>query len=273
MVKINIVEFTPEMAREAREKTNFQNRKFNKNWVRTLANEMLDGKFKLNGETIKFDKEGNLIDGNNRLKALELSGETNPSIKVPFIVVEGVEREDATTIDVGMKRVLEHHLQFMSTCYEKGSAAIVRQFINLNNHRLSQGASTTTLKYTNTEMVDVYKHYEQQFGIATNFAKSIKKANKALNESEVGGIYMHLVYTLNYPSEVVRDFFDRLCSFRQSDKSIYRITSEELSNKKTCRGGDRIIVYMRCWNAMMAGNRSNRPQYTQGMWFKDPITE
>lgn len=258
------------MAKEYIESTNFQNRKYNKNWVEMMSKDMLEGAWKENGETIKFDKEGNLIDGNNRMHALIKAGEINPDIKINMCVAEDVDRETATTIDIGMKRTLEHHLQFMSNCYETGCAAIVRQFMNLNEHHMSQGASTTTLRLSNTSMVETYIANQNDFLDASKFANNIHNQNKALNASEVGGIYLHLIKTLGYPKEVVEDFFERLCSYRTNESTIYKSTGASLSDKKTCRGKERIKEYMRCWNGMMNGSRTKRPSYTDGMWFAQP---
>lgn len=59
---------TPERAAEMLSK-NKSNRKINQANVRRIADDMLTGNYKLNGETIKFYADGTLADGQHRLTA------------------------------------------------------------------------------------------------------------------------------------------------------------------------------------------------------------
>ena len=65
-----IVDITPEMAREYLEK-NSHNRRLSERSVRNLATAIKNGEWQVNGEAIKVDKEGNLLDGQHRLSAIE----------------------------------------------------------------------------------------------------------------------------------------------------------------------------------------------------------
>ena len=67
-----IVTITPEMAVELL-KHNHGNRKINRANVRRIADDMLTGAYKLNGETLKLYEDGSLADGQHRLNACILA--------------------------------------------------------------------------------------------------------------------------------------------------------------------------------------------------------
>jgi len=80
-----------------------------------LTNVIKRGEWKMNGDSIKFDKSGVLIDGQHRLFAVVFS-----QVAVSMLVVRGLEREAQETIDIGAKRSLGDALKLRgeknSTC-------------------------------------------------------------------------------------------------------------------------------------------------------------
>jgi hypothetical protein len=78
---------------------NTRNRKISRTHVKALASAMTDGRFKYNGDTLKVDRNGNLVDGQHRLEAIIESGTTQM-----MSVVSGLDPEVFHTIDQGKKR-------------------------------------------------------------------------------------------------------------------------------------------------------------------------
>lgn len=89
---------TPALAEQWLEK-NKQNRPLRDHHVTSLAKEMREGRWMLNGEAIVFDDNGDLLDGQHRLWAAFDHGQTFQSV-----VVRGVDPASFGTIDSGMKR-------------------------------------------------------------------------------------------------------------------------------------------------------------------------
>lgn len=75
------------------------NRRLDKNRVRVFSKLMTDGKFYLNGDTIRFADDGTLLDGQHRLAAVVSSG-----IPVTMEIREGLSKNVMPTIDVGNRR-------------------------------------------------------------------------------------------------------------------------------------------------------------------------
>ena len=119
-MNIGIETITPDMARDILEvsRKHFQNRPLNTKGlmkgVTAYANAMRQGQWnEENGETIKFDIDGILIDGWHRIEAVKNSGKS-----VKFLVVRGLPRDAFETIDIGTPRSLSDIL-FSDGCVKK----------------------------------------------------------------------------------------------------------------------------------------------------------
>lgn len=83
---------------------NTKNRSICRSEVQKHAREMREGRWMLNGQTVKFTGDsllalGRLLDGQHRLMAIVMSG-----VAVPMLVAYGVPEESYGTIDFGRRR-------------------------------------------------------------------------------------------------------------------------------------------------------------------------
>lgn len=97
-IRFRYVEVTPEMAEEWLTR-NLINRNIRKSTVAQLAKTMQSNEWRLTAETLKFDRQGVLLDGQHRLLAIIESGMT-----VPFHVCEGLASDVKRHLDTGSKR-------------------------------------------------------------------------------------------------------------------------------------------------------------------------
>ena len=97
-ISIEVKEITPELAKDILENHNNLNRNRNKEHVKSLLNNMKQGTWRFNGDTIRFDRDGELIDGQHRLAALVEFGKP-----LPMIVIKGFDKETMKTIDQEIK--------------------------------------------------------------------------------------------------------------------------------------------------------------------------
>lgn len=98
--RISLEIITPEIASEYLKK-NSSNRKLKFANVRAYVADMKDGKWTPGLSMIQFYESGDIADGQNRLKAIELSG-----IPQSFFVRRGLKREDGLNIDRHAPRTL-----------------------------------------------------------------------------------------------------------------------------------------------------------------------
>lgn len=97
-MKLTTLIVTPAIAAEmlARNKLN---RPLSSYWVFMLASAMKAGEWKLNGEAIKIDTNGDIIDGQHRLHAIIKSGRA-----IPLCVIEDLPTDIFDTLDQGKRR-------------------------------------------------------------------------------------------------------------------------------------------------------------------------
>ena len=96
---VSIEYVTPEIAKEWMKHNIHKNRELRKDRVESYEYDLLFGHWSMNGESIKFDCEGNMIDGQHRLQAC-----INTGIGFTTVVVRGVDDNAFRTVDVGMVR-------------------------------------------------------------------------------------------------------------------------------------------------------------------------
>lgn len=116
---IEIETITPEIAQVWLEK-NTNNRAIRQMVVDRYADEMRSGAWKLNAETIKFSRDGTLLDGQHRLWAVVES-----KVTIQSFVARGISADALQTIDSGIARRLSDKLTFSGVKNPKATAQLV----------------------------------------------------------------------------------------------------------------------------------------------------
>lgn len=130
---------TPKLAKEWLQK-NTHNRPVRPAHVESLAKSILFGEWTLNGDAIRFDYNGNILDGQHRLHAIVLADKP-----VETFVVEGLPPQVQETMDMGRKRLLSDVLHLRGETNTIVLAATVNALYRWENGRLygsSGGIST-----------------------------------------------------------------------------------------------------------------------------------
>ena len=123
-----IVLVTPEMA-AAWLNSNDNNRTLSKFFVSQLVDDIRNGRWVLNGETIKFDTNGRLLDGQHRLHAV-VTSET----PAEMMVITGLSTESQLTIDIGRPRSAGNQLQITGVPNANNLASIGASVIRLRQY-------------------------------------------------------------------------------------------------------------------------------------------
>jgi hypothetical protein len=137
---MEILNITPEMAAQMLAQ-NPENRPIKRKWVEKLARDMASGHWQVNGDAIRLNGDGSLIDGQHRLSACVESG-------VPFtsLVISGLPHDVRATIDGGVKRTYGDRLAMRNVPNSNLVASAVKMLA---------GIATGQLRYTsltNAEM-------------------------------------------------------------------------------------------------------------------------
>lgn len=117
-MEVAILNITPEMAKRWLEKNPY-NRNISRRTVETYAEAMRRNEWHSNGESICFDEDGNLINGQHRLAACILAN-------TPFCstVVTGVLKQDSYIYDKGRNRTIRNTMMIAQKHGEMDDALI-----------------------------------------------------------------------------------------------------------------------------------------------------
>ncbi len=145
---------TPEVAGIILEH-NVVNRDVGKGLVKKMAQDMVSGKWKTNGDSIRFDRNGRLVDGQHRLNAV-VQSET----PLETFVCGGLDPAVFDTLDVGKKRTLRDVLKIEGIANYSAVAGAIPWLLRLqaddplrNRSRLSRPADELEYYYgIETEM-------------------------------------------------------------------------------------------------------------------------
>lgn len=113
---------TPEMATRWLERLG-SNRKVVQHRVDSIASDIRSGRWILTGDPIRFDENGELIDGQHRLWAVLEAG-----LEIETYVVRGLPPEAKLVIDTGMKRTLSNYFQIK----QERNAPLLAGIVNLS---------------------------------------------------------------------------------------------------------------------------------------------
>jgi len=122
-----IVEVTPALATQWLENNITNNRKIMPNLVKKYTLAMRSDEWKPS-DPLKFDKEGNLLDGQHRLEAVKLANKP-----VKFVVLWGYDPVAAQYVDQGKSRNTEHVAQLMGKAYTSQHSSLVRAMLMENS--------------------------------------------------------------------------------------------------------------------------------------------
>ena len=259
-MRINVLSITPQIAKDILERSNgvFKNRSLNKPTVNRYAEDMINGRWMLTGDPIKMDENGILLDGQHRLNALIKADKT-----IDFIVVEEIPIESVQYMDSGLRRSIEQGLQFNGVEFEKGVVSVVRKKMQLDKKIRGYGESNLVLGLTNAMIIDEYMNHKKLYDEAICFGKHIKKlSSNNLSTQDVGGIYAHLILSLNWDDDYVKTFFERIAHDPWTVYNIFTTTAKELSKAKN---KEKINSYIQCWNSYIKGWEKKR--FTDVSWF------
>lgn len=198
------------------------NRPLNEQHVKRIAAQIIGGKWRFNGDTIKLSKDGAILDGQHRLWAI-----VEAKIAVKTIVVSGVERDAFATIDTLRKpRSGADVLALSGASRHRQYTSAALQWLL----RWQRGTIESYKKPTNRiENSDIEMMYESNKGIERAVERVIKLRGLA-NPSIVGFFYYilsnrnpelaeRLVYTLENPAGIgLNDPFFRLRMYFTSDR-------------------------------------------------------
>lgn len=241
---------TPEIASAILENCNTANRKITKSSVVSHAKKMSEGKWLFNGESIAFDKNGVLQDGQHRLHAIIQSNTTQD-----FVIAVGCEPMAFETYDTGKNRSASDVVSIEGVF--SGSEATWATRIAKACHYIESlcpaehgSSSTRVTAMTNGECNDYVKTHANEIRSSMEIIKSVtkvgKNAYKQLNRrSYLDGMIMYLIKNHETLDNIL-SFFNTLCGSHYGNSNA----TEMLRNNYDNRCAGKHMTDTEYWNVL-----------------------
>tara|TARA_Y100000389_G_scaffold195155_1_gene226102 strand:+ start:456 stop:1424 length:969 start_codon:yes stop_codon:yes gene_type:complete len=243
VISIRNVIITPSLATKILEDHNNRNRKKNNNNINYLAKQVVNDNWIANGETITFDINGDLNNGQHRLEAV-----IKTDTPMEALVVTNLSLEAFKTIDTGSLRSGSDVLSIEGVSNSTHMSAMVKFIFAFKMGKYSANRHHhRTL--SNTELIDYYYELdEEKLYKAFQFYNKVRTGNSnIITPTYISGFY----YLLNeIDGEKSEQFLTMLCQginltqdspvmalrnklIRAKVDKNYKLTNEELLKNLT----------------------------------------
>lgn len=236
---------------------NHNNRSIAQNNLKHLISEMTNGNWKFDGDPIRFDDKGNLLNAQHRLMAILATGKS-----FVFKVIEGLDPNSFETMDSGAKKTggkVFTHRGVSNPTVAAGATKFV--YGMRRGHR-----SENIIKQDNRTLSnpDLVKGYLNLPNIDESVVKGIKYASKfdrVINNNTMAGLH----YLLSEKSRVAADdFLNKLSTGLnlELDSPIYilrnRLYLSDSDNNHRITFRDKVAHVIMAWNKYRAGETCMR---------------
>lgn len=149
-VRVTLKTVTPDQAKTwlDPETVNIRNRHVRRTAVNNLVADMLNERWFFTGETIVFDTEGHLSDGQHRLQAVVEAGTSQR-----FVVVTGVDPEAQRYIDSGLKRTAADAITLSYEDVDSVHVAAVARAVLLWRNQPARPTQAEVIQFADSDLV------------------------------------------------------------------------------------------------------------------------
>ncbi|SFT75717.1 hypothetical protein SAMN04487904_107187 [Actinopolyspora lacussalsi subsp. righensis] len=239
---VQLMTVTPEMAGKWLA-TNDNNRNIRERLVEKIAGAIRRDEWQVNGDTIRFDENDRLRDGQHRLLAIQHSGHS-----VRTFVAWGISGEAQVTMDTGAKRTLADVLRLRSESQVTELAAALRLY-----WRYEQG----TLRYFKVE--PTYEELLTLLEDCPGLRKSVQQSQpiKKFRMSPAVAAVAHFVFS-TLDEDEADSFFAQLADGNElaQDSPVHRLREWLISTPSSKRNYSQahiLALYIKSWNAHIKG--------------------
>jgi len=234
---------------------NIHNRNLRTSGVSGYAIDIHTGGWDFNGDTIRFDTDGAMFDGQHRCSAIAAEG-----VSVPVILVTGLEPVAQDTTDTGMRRTFADTLKLAGETDVSNLAAVTMAAFLWKTgqiRRLRTGVSVRMLQ----KVLRDYPELRDAVHVATRVRKAIPMQNS------VAGLASWLFAQIDQDDH--DDFFNKLATGTDlgENSPIRRLRERLISDSKAKTHLPRVEVLaltIKAWNFYRAGEEVRILKFISG---------
>lgn len=244
------IEVTPSMAKDWL-KTNQENRKQSPTNANHLTRQIQNGKWMFNGESIKFDEDGRLVDGQHRLIAVVTANKS-----IDTAVSFGISRSAFHTMDTGKNRSASDVLSAKNYKIPNVLAAVARQLLALESgdKQLLNENTIRRSRFDNEDILNYIVNNPDITNIVTEAFNTWQKMTLKIVSSSVFCTMYYLFYKRHTAD--ARTFMESVAlgTGLEQGSGVWalRHSLEKMYNEREKRKYShyhKCSVFARCWNA------------------------
>lgn len=222
------------------------------------AEAMKKGQWDFNGDPIRFNKDGVLVDGQNRLMSCIASSKPFTSV-----VVYGIE--SAINVDVGRKRNVA---QLVAHEGFNDSAQVSAAVNGIHNFRSKNGTSFSQVGH-GQKILTKADAVEFARANATNLIHSVNATKKAGKVFGKWGLHstLHFLFAEKAGNALADNFYEMLSTGANLTNTspvrhlMLRLTEEKGNKNKKMTSNAYAGLIIKCWNAWISGQEMQRLTY------------
>ncbi|MBB3039423.1 hypothetical protein [Hoyosella altamirensis] len=269
----SIIHIDPQLARRVLAR-NTRNRPIRESHVVTLMREMESGRWKYNGEAIKWSIDNVLLDGQHRLTALSRLPDDYPP--VPFLVVRGLTNDSQDTMDQGRTRTAADQLSIdglTGNTNHRMIAGAIRVYLQWERGHFFLDRASNTI--SNPEIVTWAHEHPIDMELVNDIASQRLRRVK-IRPSVTLAVMLKL---RQIDGEAQREFAECLYTGANLDEGSPILTLRERFDRLkqqnvSTTDRDAVAFFIVAWNAWRDGRRLTKLQRPKvGTWTRDNFPE
>ena len=225
-MNLEIVTITPAMAEQFLSK-NTTNRNLNVDRVLFYSIIIGNGNWLLNGESIKIDKAGNLLDGQHRLSAIIKAGKA-----IKTVLATNVDASTFTTIDTGKPRNAADCLKIEGVANSTNISGGISKYLAFKNGHKS-GSNRVVVKTSNSDILQEYNSNPLVYqSIYQNGVAFYNHVYRIITPADYIAFYRY--FQLKYHTNVIDSFFENItnkigvCGLLHDKLMMEKVTKRKL---------------------------------------------
>ena len=243
---------------------NTGNRPFKHSAIDRYVRDILENRWHFTGDPVKVDKNGRLLDGQNRCMALLKAAEEsdNPSLIIPILLVRGLEPESQDYMDQGITRSVSDQLARRGVMDYSSVASATRLVIQFDKGWLPNGDTPTK-----SQSIEFYDANRVIFNEFTHAARSLNFSSLTPSTLLAGAF---LIYRKTEDPDAVHTFLEALKGGvgLESGDPILALRNRAMQARNSQQRLDNtvaLLMMLRCWNAWRNGTKMEKfPMRTRG---------
>lgn len=244
--------------------SNHSNRRIRPSVVTAYARDMSEGLWKDNGDSIRFDNNGKLIDGQHRLTAIVNSG-----VPLRTLVVRNLAADSQETIDTGPSRTSSDVFGFAGYKDSTSVALASKLGLNYQNGYIPRAGSRAE-KFSHTQLLN-YAADNPGLINSVEFTKYFRNAGVSRGAAAFAHYHFGMI-----DSELADEMFTNIADFKTSGKGdpihafCYKMARYKNSKNKTITPTEELYMLFRVWNALRNNESLTNVRYTSTTAFPNP---